>query len=248
MTFLFCAGIMMSCLDTSKAFEEFCKTSKEVGRIEKLPFPQSHMKPLKILTRFGALTTIRMVFSPIINALACPMVGGFLLGSKGLLFLISGSNVLVLCLSIFLMNSGQSWVAARKFVLFGLLKDADGDVIGPDSVHYANLGVGESIGGPFEDATGPAMNNFIKLVAVFAFITGGPGRLYEETPENTWPYGFVCIGGSLLLVTMSKTGLNVLVKLLAELVKRRQKLKAIEEGEIIGASVEEVDPDDFDIS
>ena len=33
--------------------------------------------------------------------------------APGLLFMISGSNVLVLCLSIFLINSGQSWVAAR---------------------------------------------------------------------------------------------------------------------------------------
>ena len=162
--------------------------------------------------------------------------------------MISGSNVLVLCLSIFLINSGQSWVAARtgwtgwdvgrlhlssgrKFVLFGLLRDKDGNVIGkatqmclnachhcsyiyiydiyiynqqirllhnlhnsfswargvgnqphtragrpspdrhqtetgdprptrpsrgPDSPHYANLGIGETIGGPFEDTTGPA--------------------------------------------------------------------------------------------
>ena len=43
----------------------------------------------------------------------------------------------------------------RKFVLFGLLRDKDGNVIGPDSPHYANLGIGETIGGPFEDTTGP---------------------------------------------------------------------------------------------
>merc|ERR1719230_1767661 len=136
---------MISCLDTSRAFAKYCKESRQVNRIQKLPFPQSHIKPLKILTNYGAVISMRMVISPMINTLVCPMVGGFFLGTKGLLFLISGSNVLVLCLSLFLINSGQSWVAARKFVLFGLLRTPAGEIIGPDSPHYANLGVGESI-------------------------------------------------------------------------------------------------------
>merc|ERR1711985_222059 len=135
---------MISCLDTSKSFMRFCKESSDVQRIEKLPFPQSHIKPLKILTAYGTVTSMRMVFSPMINTHAAPLVGG-------LLFLLSGSNVLILCLSIFLINSGQSWNSARKIVLFGLLKDAEGKTIGPDSAHYQNLGVGEQIGGPFED-------------------------------------------------------------------------------------------------
>merc|ERR1719409_2364398 len=120
---LFAANTMISCLDTSKSFMRFCKESQEVTRIQGVPFPQSHIKPLKVLTSYGTVTSMRMVFSPMINTLVVPMTGGFFLGIKGLLFLISGSNVLILCLSIFLMNSGQSWVAARKFVLFGLLKD-----------------------------------------------------------------------------------------------------------------------------
>merc|ERR1719428_1425944 len=183
MTFIFSANTMISCLDTSKAFMRFCKESPEVQRITKLPFPQSHIKPLKILTAYGTVTSMRMVFSPMINTLACPVIGGLFLGTKGLLFLMSGSNVLILCLSIFLINSGQSWDAARKFVLFGLLKDPDGVTIGPDSPHYQNLGVGQNIGGPFEDTTGPALNNFIKFVAVFAFITE---EFYQPDPTRTW--------------------------------------------------------------
>ncbi|CAE8677992.1 unnamed protein product [Polarella glacialis] len=151
MTFAFVSNTIASCLETAKAYAHFCKTSKEVGRIEQLPFPQSHIKPLKILTSYGTILSMRMVFSPMINCLAAPMTAGFFLGTKGLIFMLSGSNVLVLCFSIFLINSGQSWVTARKFVLFGLLRDADDNVVGPDSVHYANLGVGETIGGPFED-------------------------------------------------------------------------------------------------
>merc|ERR1740121_3019001 len=163
------------------------------------------------------------------------MIGGFFLGTKGLLFLISGSNVLVLCFSIFLMNSGQSWVAARKFVLFGLLKVDDGEggmqVVGPNSFHYQNLGIGEQIGGPFEDATGPAMNNFIKFVAVMAFVTGGPGETYDELPDNTWPLGFACIVGSIGLILLSQYGLSAVTKFVDQMVKRRERIKAFEEGD-----------------
>jgi len=238
-TVLFAANTMLSCLETSKSFMRFCKESQDVQRIDKLPFPQSHIKPLKILTAYGTVTSMRMVFSPMINTLACPVIGGLFLGTKGLLFLMSGSNVLILCLSIFLINSGQSWDAARKFVLFGLLKDPDGVTIGPDSPHYQNLGVGQNIGGPFEDTTGPALNNFIKFVAVFAFITE---EFYQPDPSTTWMFGFVAVAFSVVLIFFSKFGLTLVLKCIASFLKQRQLQKAFEEGE---DEEEEEDDDDF---
>eukprot|EP00928_Gymnodinium_smaydae_P035985 TRINITY_DN25233_c0_g1_i1.p1 TRINITY_DN25233_c0_g1~~TRINITY_DN25233_c0_g1_i1.p1 ORF type:complete len:898 (+),score=93.81 TRINITY_DN25233_c0_g1_i1:139-2832(+) len=244
MTFAFGANTMISCLDTSRAFLRACKENKDVKKIDKLPFPQSHIKPLKVLTAYGTVVSMRMVFSPMINTLVCPMTAGSFLGVKGLLFMMSGSNVLILCLSLFFINSGQSWVAARKFVLFGLLKNSKGEVIGPDSVHYENLGIGESIGGPFEATTGPAMNNFIKFVAVFAFVTGGPGKLYEETPWNTWYMGFVWVFSSSLLVFLSKVGLTLALRVIAQMVRRRRQQRAFEEGETLDDDDEDDDDDD----
>merc|ERR1719221_884849 len=141
-----------------------------------------------------------------INTMVVPMIGGFFLGIRGLLFLLSGCNVLILCMSVFLINSGQSWVAGRKLILFGLLKDSEGRVVGPDSPHFAYLGVGEMIGGPFEDTAGPALNNFVKLVAVFAFVTES---LYNPTPENTWHLGFAVVFVSLALIVTFKFGLSI---------------------------------------
>merc|ERR1719221_646827 len=135
------------------------------------------------------------------------------------------------------MNSGQAWVAARKFVLFGLLKSKDGEIIGPDSPHNRNLSVGESIGGPMEDATGPAMNNFIKLVAVFAFVTGGPAALYQEEPTKTWPWGFLTIVCSGSLVAFARVGLNLFIRIVREEMKRRRRKQAFEEGEAVEPAV-----------
>lgn len=245
MTFAFVANTMISVLDTAQAFAKFTK-EKDVGRISQLPFPQSHVKPLKRLAAFGTIMSMRMVFSPIINSLACPMIGGFMLGTKGLLFMISGSNVLVFGLSIWLMNSGQSWTSARKFVLFGLLRGTDGSVIGPDSPHYQNLGVGEHIGGPFEDTTGPALNNFIKFVAVYAFVTGGPGQLYDELPTNTMHLGIISVFGSIFLVVFSRVGLNLILKFGHNTLQRARQRKAYEEGQDIAENGNEDDDDEFE--
>ncbi|CAE8587044.1 unnamed protein product [Polarella glacialis] len=130
-----------------------------------------------------------------------------------------GSNVLILCFSLFLINSGQSWVAARKYILYGLLIDKKGDPVGPDSDEFANLKVGVMIGGPFEDVSGPALNNFIKFVGVFAFVTEG---MYDPTPERTWPYGFACIFASLVLVAASKWGLSLGLSCVTSFLKQRQ--------------------------
>lgn len=243
MTMLFAANTMISCLDMSRAFAEYCKNNKHVQRIDKLPFPQSHIKPLKALTAYGSVISMRQVFSPMINTLAVPMTAGFFLGVKGLLFAITGANVLILCLSIFLINSGQSWVAARKFVLFGLLKSPEGNTIGPDSVHYANLFVGESIGGPFEDTTGPALNNFVKFLGVFAFVTGGPGGMYDELPNNTWPLGFLVVMTSTSMIFFSKVGLKYVLKLISFIRKSQEQQKAIEEGRAIPEDDDDVDDD-----
>jgi len=233
-TMLFTANTMISCLDTSKSFLRFCKESSEVARNDKLPFPHSHLRPLTKLTIYGTVTSMRMVFSPLINTLVVPMLGGFFLGKKGLLFLLSGSNVLILCLSIFLMNSGQSWVAARKYILYGFLKE-NGAVVGPDSKHYQFLGVGAMIGGPFEDTTGPALNNFIKFVAVFALVTES---LYEEEPDNTWPYGCACIAVSLFLIVAFKFGLTLVLNCVSSFLRHRQRQGIAEDQE------EEVEADE----
>eukprot|EP00928_Gymnodinium_smaydae_P042173 TRINITY_DN2843_c0_g1_i1.p1 TRINITY_DN2843_c0_g1~~TRINITY_DN2843_c0_g1_i1.p1 ORF type:complete len:902 (-),score=213.89 TRINITY_DN2843_c0_g1_i1:89-2794(-) len=228
MSFLFCANTIISCLDTSKSFMRFCKESPDVNRRENVPFPNSHLKPLKILTSFGTVTSMRMVFNPLINTLVVPMLGGFFLGIRGLMFLLSGSNVLILCLSIFMMNAGQSWVAGRKYILFGFLKDSHGQILGPDSQNYVNLGIGETIGGPFEDTAGPALNNFVKFIAVFSLVTEG---LYDEFPTNTWPLGFMCIAGSLVLIIFAKFGLTLVLNCITSFLKQRHLQKAQREAD-----------------
>merc|ERR1712187_441151 len=114
--------------------------------------------------------------------------------------------------------------------------------VGPESPHYENLRVGEMIGGPFEDTTGPALNNFIKSVAVFAFITES---LYNTTPENTWPLGFAIIASSLLAVGFSKFGLTLVLNCVNNFLKQRQ-LQAARDAAEEEEEEDEEDDEDFD--
>jgi len=226
-TFMFSANTLMSCINMAKILMKYCKENPNVDRVARLPFPQMHIKPLKILTAFGTVKSMRMVFSPLINTLCTPVIGGLFLGAKGLLFLINGSNAACLCVSLFLINCGSSWDSAKKFVMLGLLKDDEGQPVGPDDPLFAHLKVGQQIGGALEDTTGPACNNFVKFVAVFAFVTE---KLYDPTPENTWTWGFVAMVCSLMLVVFAKFGLTLTLTLVASILRRRQKRQQFEEG------------------
>jgi len=84
------------------------------------------------------------------------------------------------------------------------------------------------IGGPLEDTTGPALNNFIKFVAVFAFVTEG---LYLPEPSTTWHLGFASVGGSLFLVAVSRFGLTLALNCITSFLKQRQLQQAYDDAE-----------------
>merc|ERR1719191_746284 len=109
-------------------------------------FPQTHIIPLKILTAYSTIESFQLTFSPMLNTMAAPLVIGQLFGFKGLLMLISGGNSVCFTLNMFLINSGQAWDAARKYVLFGMLKDEEGVTIGAENEVYETLGIGEQVG------------------------------------------------------------------------------------------------------
>merc|ERR1711904_666849 len=99
-------------------------------------FPATHIVPLKNLVAFTSVASFQLTFSPLTNTMAAPLVIGQLFGFKGLLMLVSGGNSVCFSLNMFLINSGQAWDAARKFVLVGMLRDENGDVIGAESEVY----------------------------------------------------------------------------------------------------------------
>merc|ERR1712232_142064 len=82
------------------------------------------------------------------------------------------------------------------------------------------------IGGPFEDTTGPALNNFIKFVAVFSLVTEG---LYQPEPDGTLISGFLALGGALMLVALSRFGLTSALNCITSFLRQRQLQRAYED-------------------
>merc|ERR1719324_764180 len=203
-TMLFLANTLTSCIKMAKVLVEFCRGNDEVGPRFDKHYPATHIVPLKKLTDFAAIQSLMLTFSPLMNTFAAPLVIGQLFGFKGLLMLVSGGNSVCFSLNMFLINSGQAWDAARKYVLFGMLKDEEGVTIGAENEVYETLGIGEQVGGPLEDLAGPGLNNFIKFVAVVSFVTSG---IYDLTPEKTWPFGMLQVVLNGMSVSFFKFGL-----------------------------------------
>lgn len=238
-TMLFLANTLTSCIQMAKKVVAYCRDNVEDTRprLEK-KFPATHIVPLKNLCAFAAIESFQLTFSPMCQTFAAPLVIGQLFGFKGLLMLVSGGNSVCFSLNMFLINSGQAWDAARKFVLFGMLKDKNGQIVGTDSQEYETLGIGEQIGGPLEDLTGPALNNFIKFVAVVSFVTS---HMYDEIPDNTWQWGLaqVCIQFS--LISFFKFGLAATVQAIDRFYRKRKEAIEYEEGTAMLREIEEME-------
>ena len=79
------------------------------------------------------MTAVKLVLSPVVNTLCAPIVVGSLFGFNGLLMVVSAGNSICFSLNMFLVNAGQTWDAARKCVLYGLLRDQNGHIVTTDS-------------------------------------------------------------------------------------------------------------------
>jgi len=226
-TMAFIANTMTSCIQMAKSLVAFCKDNTEVMPRAGKVFPATHIMPLKVLVGYSSIESFQLSFAPLLHTMAAPLVIGQLFGFKGLLMLVSGGNSVCFSLNMFLINAGQAWDAARKYVLFGMLKDHSGHVVGPDSEVYDTLGIGEQIGGPMEDLAGPGLNNFIKFVTTVSFITSG---IYDETPENTWVMGIVQVIINSAAVSFFKFGLAWTINQIKDFFRRRREALEMEEG------------------
>ena len=100
---------------------------------------------------------------PGILAVIIPIVVGIVLGPSSLGGLLAGSLVTGVMLAIFMSNSGGVWDNAKKYV-------EEGNLGGKDSpTHHATV-VGDTVGDPFKDTSGPSINILIKLMTIVALV------------------------------------------------------------------------------
>ena len=111
---------------------------------------------------------------PSILALVMPIVAGLILGVGGVLGLLVGTLTCGFCLAIFMSNSGGSWDNAKKYIEAGAHGGKGSDA------HKASV-VGDTVGDPFKDTSGPSLNILIKLMSMVSVVVAGLVVKYSLT-------------------------------------------------------------------
>ena len=108
---------------------------------------------------------LREMVIPSVLAVLAPITVGFTLGAEALGGMLAGSLVTGVILALFMANSGGAWDNAKKMIESGQI---DGEAKG-GSAHKAAV-IGDTVGDPFKDTSGPALNILVKLMSIVALV------------------------------------------------------------------------------
>ena len=117
---------------------------------------------------------LREMVGPGFVAVIAPVVVGYALGWNALGGLLAGSLVTGVLLALFMANAGGAWDNAKKAIEQDHISGAKKG----DDAHDAAV-IGDTIGDPFKDTSGPSLNILIKLMSIVAVVFAGTGKLTE---------------------------------------------------------------------
>ncbi|HIB34097.1 MAG TPA: sodium-translocating pyrophosphatase [Candidatus Marinimicrobia bacterium] len=113
-------------------------------------------------------SAIKEMLLPGLLAIVTPVVVGFIFGAETLGGLLAGVTVCGVLMAIFQSNSGGAWDNAKKMIEEGI--NLDGQTYGKGSEAHKAAIVGDTVGDPFKDTSGPSLNILIKLMSVVSLV------------------------------------------------------------------------------
>ena len=116
--------------------------------------------------RISTRSSLREMILPSLLAIAIPIVVGVILGVAGVLGLLVGGMSTGFTLAVFMANSGGAWDNAKKMI-------EDGNFGGKGSPCHKAAIVGDTVGDPFKDTSGPSLNILIKLMSMVSIVMAG---------------------------------------------------------------------------
>jgi len=108
---------------------------------------------------------LREMIAPGLTAIAAPVIVGTFLGAPALGGLLAGALVTGVLMALFMANAGGAWDNAKKAIEQGHIEGA----VKGDASHDAAI-IGDTIGDPFKDTSGPSLNILIKLMSIVAVV------------------------------------------------------------------------------
>lgn len=139
--------------------EEVRRQFKSIKGLMQGKAEADHARCVDIATK-GALTHM---IAPAVLAIAAPIAVGLLLGVEALGGLLAGSLASGVLMAIMMANAGGAWDNAKKFIELGHLG-------GKGSDNHKAAVVGDTVGDPFKDTSGPSLNILIKLMSIVALV------------------------------------------------------------------------------
>ena len=161
--FLFSSFTMES---VSKAaytmIEEVRRQFREIPGL--LEDAEGKVKPdYKSCVAIATTASLREMIIPGAMAVICPLVVGILLGTEAVGGMLAGSLVTGVLMAIFMSNAGGAWDNAKKYI-------EGGNHGGKGSEAHKAAVVGDTVGDPFKDTSGPSINILIKLMTIVALV------------------------------------------------------------------------------
>lgn len=163
MAFLFC-GLTMNAVGRAaqSMVNEVRRQFREIKGILTGENTPDYARCVEISTK-GAQ---REMLFPSILAILAPVATGLLFGVAGVMGLLVGSLGAGFVLAIFMANSGGAWDNAKKYI-------EEGNFGGKGSDNHKATVVGDTVGDPFKDTSGPSLNILIKLMSMVAIVMAG---------------------------------------------------------------------------
>ena len=162
-TFVFCALTMKAVGRAAKGMvEEVRRQFREKPEIMEGTQEPDYAAPVEISTKAAQ----REMVVPSLLALLVPIVSGLLLGVGGVMGLLVGGLTSGFCVAVFMANAGGAWDNAKKHIESGVHGGKGTDA------HKAAV-VGDTVGDPFKDTSGPSLNILIKLMSMVSVVVAG---------------------------------------------------------------------------
>jgi inorganic pyrophosphatase len=124
-------------------------------------------------------SSIEEMILPGLYAILAPITVGFIVGPKCLTGLLAGSIASGMMLAIMMANAGGAWDNSKKYI------EIEGACGGKGTETHKACIVGDTVGDPFKDTSGPALNILIKLMSIIS-LTIAPLMQKDGTPFDTW--------------------------------------------------------------
>ena len=161
--FLFC-GLTMGAVGRAaeSMVQEVRRQFREIKGILEGKATPDYGRCVEISTRSAQ----REMIIPSLLAIIIPIVVGLVLGVAGVLGLLTGGLAAGFTLAVFMSNSGGAWDNAKKLI-------EEGNFGGKGSENHKATIVGDTVGDPFKDTSGPSLNILIKLMSMVSIVMAG---------------------------------------------------------------------------